>query len=61
MLGATIQTLSHETATRQAGLTRLDAFLSTAGSNYARSRNFDPGLDQALTVFGLSPFFDATW
>ena len=56
-----MQTQSHETATRQAGLTRLDAFLPTAGSNYARSRNFDPGLDQALTVFGLSPFFDATW
>lgn len=51
-----MQTLSHETATRQAGLTQLDAFLPTAGSNYARSRNFDPGPDQTLAVSRLSPF-----
>lgn len=52
-----MQTQSHETATRQPGLTRLDAFLPTAGSNYARSRNLDPSPDQTLTVSELSPFF----
>ena len=52
-----MQTQSHETATRQSGLTRLDAFLPTAGSNYARSRNLDLSPDQTLTVSELLPFF----
>ncbi|TVP74292.1 MAG: deoxyribodipyrimidine photolyase [Rhodobacteraceae bacterium] len=45
-----------ETATRAAGLARLEAFIPRMGKRYAAGRNFDLGPERHLDVSGLSPF-----
>ena len=42
--------------TRTAGLARIDAFASSAGTAYTRSRNFDFGPDRRGNVSVLSPY-----
>ena len=42
--------------TRSAGLTRLDEFATSAGTRYAKSRNFDFGPDRRGNVSMLSPY-----
>ncbi|MBH5321883.1 FAD-binding domain-containing protein [Aurantiacibacter sediminis] len=46
------------TPTREAGLTRLEAFLPNAGAYYERTRNHDHGLDR-MNVSQLSPWLHA--
>ena len=42
--------------TRSQGLSRLQGFLPSAGSRYAKTRNFDFGRDRRANVSMLSPF-----
>ena len=51
--GAAAQTLL---PTRKAALQRIDAFIGSAGRNYARTRNFDFGPDNRRNVSQLSPY-----
>ena len=44
------------TATRQAGLDQLKAFIPHAGANYAKRRNYDFGPGQHSAVSQLSPY-----
>lgn len=43
-------------ATASAGHARLDTFVASAGSRYAKERNFDLGPDSRGNVSGLSPY-----